>query len=409
MRNAVGVIAEYNPFHNGHAYHLSRAKALSGCAHAVVALSGSFVQRGEPAAFDKFQRARFALRHGADLVLELPTAFACASAERFARGGVAALAGTGLVSALAFGAEHADLALLRAMAFPDEEGACTAMLEQRISFYLKQGLSFPAARAHACADVLPGRGSAEAFSSPNNILAVEYLRALGSLAPEIVPIAIARTGAAHDALPVDAGTGFASASALRDAAERRDMPLLRSATPPDVAAELEAEVTALHAPKSAARLSDAILYALRMRTRAQLSALPDVSEGLENMLYEAARTCTDYPAFLAAVKTKRYTLARLRRIAMYALLGVDKAFFARHAAPRYLRVLGVRRDALPLLSALSEKASLPIVTSYQDYTALDSAAKEQFDLDLFAGELLAMAAPAPEPAASEFSRPLLVV
>lgn len=409
MRNAVGVIAEYNPFHNGHAYHLSRAKALSGCAHAVVALSGSFVQRGEPAAFDKFQRACFALRHGADLVLELPTAFACASAERFARGSVAALAGTGLVSALAFGAEHADLALLRAMAFPDGEGACAAMLEQRIAFYLKQGLSFPAARAHACADVLPGRGSVEAFSSPNNILAVEYLRALGSLAPEIVPIAIARTGAAHDALPVNAGAGFASASALRDAAERSDMPLLRSATPPDVAMELEAEIAALHAPKGAGRLSDAILYALRMRTRAQLAALPDVSEGLENTIYEAARTCTDYPAFLAAIKTKRYTLARLRRIAMYALLGVDKAFFARHAAPRYLRVLGVRRDALPLLSVLSEKASLPIVISYQDYTALNSAAKEQFDLDLFAGELLAMAAPAPEPAASEFSRPLLVV
>lgn len=409
MRNAVGVIAEYNPFHNGHAYHLSRAKALSGCAHAVVALSGSFVQRGEPAAFDKFQRACFALRHGADLVLELPTAFACASAERFARGSVAALAGTGLVSALAFGAEHADLALLRAMAFPDGEGACAAMLEQRIAFYLKQGLSFPAARAHACADVLPGRGSVEAFSSPNNILAVEYLRALGSLAPEIVPIAIARTGAAHDALPVNAGAGFASASALRDAAERSDMPLLRSATPPDVAMELEAEIAALHAPKGAGHLSDAILYALRMRTRAQLAALPDVSEGLENTIYEAARTCTDYPAFLAAIKTKRYTLARLRRIAMYALLGVDKAFFARHAAPRYLRVLGVRRDALPLLSVLSEKASLPIVISYQDYTALNSAAKEQFDLDLFAGELLAMAAPAPEPAASEFSRPLLVV
>lgn len=409
MRNVVGVIAEYNPFHNGHAYHLSRAKALSGCAHAVVALSGSFVQRGEPAAFDKFQRACFALRHGADLVLELPTAFACASAERFARGSVAALAGTGLVSALAFGAEHADLALLRAMAFPDGEGACAAMLEQRIAFYLKQGLSFPAARAHACVDVLPGRGSVEAFSSPNNILAVEYLRALGSLAPEIVPIAIARTGAAHDALPVDAGAGFASASALRDAAERRDMPLLRSATPPDVAMELEAEIAALHAPKGAGHLSDAILYALRMRTRAQLAALPDVSEGLENTIYEAARTCTDYPAFLAAIKTKRYTLARLRRIAMYALLGVDKAFFARHAAPRYLRVLGVRRDALSLLSVLSEKASLPIVISYQDYTALNSAAKEQFDLDLFAGELLAMAAPAPEPAASEFSRPLLVV
>ena len=102
--HAVGIIAEYNPFHNGHAYHLSCAKRLSGCTHAIVAMSGSFVQRGDTAAFDKFARARWALCHGADLVLELPTAFACASAERFARGGVALLAGTGLICALAFGA-----------------------------------------------------------------------------------------------------------------------------------------------------------------------------------------------------------------------------------------------------------------------------------------------------------------
>ena len=166
---------------------------------------------------------------------------------------------------------------------------------------------------------------------------------------------------------------------------------------------------ALHAPKNAARLSDAILYALRRDTRTTLASLPDVSEGLENVLYEKARSCTDYPAFLAAVKTKRYTLARLRRIAMHALLGVDKAFVARHPAPRYLRVLGVRRDALALLSALSECASLPVVAGYQDYAALNGMAKEQFDLDLFAGELSSMAAPAPEAASSEFSRPLLIV
>ena len=187
------------------------------------------------------------------------------------------------------------------------------------------------------------------------------------------------------------------------------MLLLRNAAPAQVAAEIEAAVMALHAPKNAARLSDAILYALRRDTRTTLASLPDVSEGLENVLYEKARSCTDYPAFLAAVKTKRYTLARLRRIAMHALLGVDKAFVARHPAPRYLRVLGVRRDALALLSALSECASLPVVAGYQDYAALNGMAKEQFDLDLFAGELSSMAAPAPEAASSEFSRPLLIV
>lgn len=407
--HAVGIIAEYNPFHNGHAYHLSCAKRLSGCTHAIVAMSGSFVQRGDTAAFDKFARARWALCHGADLVLELPTAFACASAERFACGGVALLAGTGLICALAFGAEHADLALLSSMAFSSAGGTDSDAPERRIAFYLKQGLSFPAARARAYTEIAPDAGNAEAFASPNNILAIEYLRALASIAPDISPIAVPRTGAAHDAPCASAKTGFASASALREAAERCDMLLLRNAAPAQVAAEIEAAVMALHAPKNAAHLSDAILYALRRDTRTALASLPDVSEGLENVLYEKARSCTDYPAFLAAVKTKRYTLARLRRIAMHALLGVDKAFVARHPAPRYLRVLGVRRDALALLSALSECTSLPVVAGYQDYAALNGMAKEQFDLDLFAGELSSMAAPAPEAASSEFSRPLLIV
>ena len=135
--HAVGIIAEYNPFHNGHAYHLSCAKRLSGCTHAIVAMSGSFVQRGDTAAFDKFARARWALCHGADLVLELPTAFACASAERFARGGVALLAGTGLICALAFGAEHADLALLSSMAFSSAGGTDSDVPERRIAFYCR--------------------------------------------------------------------------------------------------------------------------------------------------------------------------------------------------------------------------------------------------------------------------------
>ena len=405
MKPAVGIIAEYNPFHNGHAHHLSRAKALSGCPYAIVVMSGSFVQRGEPAAFDKFQRARWALHHGADLVLELPSSFACAGAERFAAGGVAALAATGLVSALAFGTEHADLALLSSLAFYGE----TPAFSERVSFHLKRGLSFPAARAEAYAEAFPQPGEAEAFAAPNNILAFEYLKALRALAPDITPTPVARTGAAHDAPGINTEVGFASASALREAIRLGDLRSVRSAVPEDVAAEIESAVSEQRAPKGAERLSDAILYALRKCSRAELAALPDVGEGLENVLYEKARAAVDYPAFLAAVKTRRYTLARLRRISMHALLGVDKAFLARHPAPLYLRVLGVRRDALALLSALSERASLPVVTGHEGYAALDAAAKEQFALDLFAGELLAMASPAPEPAKNEFLRPLLIV
>lgn len=406
MQRVAGVIAEYNPFHNGHAYHLARAREASFCTHVVVALSGSFVQRGEPAAFDKFQRARWALLHGADLVLELPTAFACASAERFARGGVALLAATGVVSALIFGAEHADPALLHALAFPKtEEGE----RKERLAFHLKRGLSYPAACARADAEALLEAKYVQARSQPNNILAVEYLRACRLLAPKIEPVAIMRTGAAHDAPAFGAHADFASASALREAMQQHAFSLLHSAAPSDIAAEIEAACRAQSAPKKAEALSDAILYALRMRTRAQLAALPDVAEGFEATLYEKARACTRYDEFLAAVKTKRYTLARLRRTAMHALLGVDKAFFLRHPAPRYLRVLGVQRSALPLLSMIAQSASLPVVTGYREYAMLDAAAKEQFDLDLFAGELLAMAAPVPEPAQSEFARPLLIV
>ena len=404
MQRIAGVIAEYNPFHNGHAYHLARTKEVSGCAQIIVALSGSFVQRGEPAAFDKFQRARWALLHGADLVLELPTAFACASAERFARGGVALLAATGLISALAFGAEHADPALLQALAFPQVE---KGEQRERLAFHLKRGLSYPTAYARAAGEL--DEEAQKAHALPNNILAVEYLRACKLLAPAIEPIAIARVGADHDAPAMDEQAGFASASALREAAEQHAFSLLYSAAPSDVAVQIEAACRAQSAPKNADALSGAILYALRMRTRAQLAELPDVAEGLEATLYEKARSCTGYSAFLSAVKTKRYTHARLRRIAMHALLGVDKSFFARHPAPRYLRVLGVKRSALPLLTKLTQSASLPVVTGYREYARLDAAAKEQFNLDLFAGELLAMASPTPEPAQNEFTRPLLIV
>lgn len=402
MEPCVGINAEYNPFHNGHEYHIAQAKARTGCAHAIVAMSGSFVQRGDVAAFDKFTRASWALAHGADMVLELPTAFACANAQRFAEGGVGLLAATGLVSALAFGAEDADLSKLAALA-PDEDDPA---FRNALASYLTAGFSFPAARAKACEALAPGSA---ALHTPNNILAAEYLKALKAFAPHITPCPIPRTGAAHDA-PGDLGTGrYASASAMREAARAGDTTCLQAAAPSDVADAIGEMLRTGAAPHTAAQLSGLILYALRRLSLEELAALPDVNEGLENVLYAQARACTDADAFLAAVKTKRYTLARLRRIAMHALLGVDKNLFERQNAPRYLRVLGVRKDALPLLSALSEHASLPVVTGYREYAALDAAAKEQFDLDLFAGELHAMASPTPKKAESEFARPLLIV
>ncbi|MBE5785387.1 MAG: nucleotidyltransferase family protein [Clostridiales bacterium] len=399
MQRAVGIIAEYNPFHNGHAYQLKQAKALSSLPFAIAVMSGAFVQRGECAAFDKFTRAKWALQNGADLVLELPAAFAVCNAERFARGGIGTLAGTGLVDAIAFGAEDASLPLLRKMAFAEESEAFRTCLAQ----FLGQGLSYPAARARALAEALDGAKAA----MPNNILGAEYVKALAAFAPHISPIPVKRIGAAHDSADVQAG--FSSASAIRTAAKEKDVSFIPATVPADVSSDILRLLEADLAPASLDGLSDAVVYALRRMEKDALAALPDVAEGLENPLYEKARSETELNTFLAAVKTKRYTLARLRRTVSHALLGFDKTFFAVHSAPCYLRVLGVRRTALPLLSAMQREASLPIVTDHKSYLALDKNARALFEKDLFAAELQAMAFPAPQKAKSEFSRPLLIV
>lgn len=400
-----GVIAEYNPFHLGHAYQLRQAKALSGGAPIIVAMSGSLVQRGDIAAFDKRLRAKWALQNGADLVLELPALFSLAHAERFALGGVALLQATGLLDSLSFGAEDAELAVL-------EKAAKCSLYEypafqERLSHHLAAGRSFPAARAAALQDWTGDPDLACIAAKPNNILAIEYLKAVRKLDSAARPIAVGRVGSAHDAAP-EAGC-FASASALRQAMEQCNMDLLRSGVPDSVYADAYQRIAALSAPASIATLDGPILYALRRLSCAELAQLPDVAEGLENVFYTACRECTSYSELLRAVKSKRYTLARLRRICLCALMGITKSDWAANPLPRYLRVLGVRKESVDLLSQLSREATLPIVMGKADCDCLEPIARRALALDLFAGELFAMASPHPQPAAFEFSFPLLTV
>lgn len=404
MTACVGIIAEYNPFHNGHLHQLMRAKELSGCAKAVVVMSGSFTQRGEPACVDKFTRSAWALENGADLVLELPTLFSMAGAERFARGGVALLGASGLVEALSFGAEDADIRTLRSLAtLTADESA----LGERLGRHLAKGKSFPAARAAALADAHNGENTRAALLSPNNILAFEYIKAIDLLYPGMRPVPVQRQGAAHDA-NAPAG-GFASASSLRAALAQGDAEFLRAFAPKNVSEDC-AHLLAAHAmPCTADALSDAFLYALRRRSPAEIAELPDVVEGLENAIYREARAQTRHADVLAAIKSKRYTLARLRRILTCALLGITKEKLRANPAPRYIRVLGVKKESLGLLSRLAVSATLPVVTCKADYGALDPEAKAMLDLDLFSGEVLVMAAPSAQPAQYEFARPLFIV
>lgn len=406
MTECVGIIAEYNPFHNGHKYHIEQARQLSGSKAAAVVMSGSFTQRGEPACTDKFTRAAWALSNGADIVFELPAVFTLASAERFAKGGVATLGMSGIVGSLSFGAEHADFELLQRLAHMSADESL--FLKQRLDFYLSAGKSFPAARAAAYADVHGDEELTKAFFSPNNILGIEYIKAIEAGFPSMRVFPVMRRGAEHDSVQPRAN-GFASASALRAALDECDITLIQSCVPENVCREAMRLITTLRAPCTAAALSDAFIYAVRKLSLDGLEQLPDVSEGLENAIYREARNNTSYSDFLSAIKSKRYTAARLRRILSCALLGITKEMMRSYPMPLYLRVLGVKRGSTALLSELSRTSSLPVVTCKADYDALNCEARAMLDIDLFAGELLGMAAPSPYPAEYEFARPLILI
>ena len=348
--NVLGIIAEYNPLHLGHFQHMQQAKAAAGCSQVVVVLSGNFVQRGEPAILDKWLRTRMALEAGADMVLELPLYYATASAGSFAYGGVTLLERTGVVDALCFGSECGTLPPLAAAAellSQESDGFKTRLREG-----LGQGASFPAARAQAMA-----AGGMPGLSAPNDTLGVEYLRALRRLGSRITPFTLPRQrfllNAAKD-------VRRALLAGETEAA-------LESA--PSALRPLVAGALATHGPATLDNLSDAFQYMLRTVPATQLGEIWDVAEGLEHR-FLAASSHAKLSDVLAAVKTKRYTYTRVQRAALHMLLGITHAaFMACEAAggPQYIRVLGFRRAAAPLLGEMARRATLPVVTNVANH------------------------------------------
>lgn len=370
----VGIVCEYNPFHRGHALHLSRARQAAGADYAVCVMSGALTQRGAFARHDKWTRARAALCSGADLVLELPVRFACAPAPEFAAGGAAVLAGLGVVTHWSFGCEPEALPLLAdaAQVLREEPPAFRAAL--RVG--LDAGLSYPRARALAAEAALARPGVADAMALPNAALGMEYLRAM----PEgVTPLPLPREGAGYH----DAALGaLASASAVRAALERGETQSALHALPcPERFAQAEARGD-VHEPEA---LTQALLYRLRTAPPEELAAISGMGEGLEHAFADAAGRVHSRDALILAVKSKRYTYARLSRICSLALLGVTRAFAERHSEPACARVLGFRRDAQPLLAAIKRAGGLPLETKAlrradDPLIALDVAAQDLWSL-----------------------------
>lgn len=349
MIKTAGIVAEFNPFHNGHRYLIEETRGF-GATHIIAVMSGSFVQRGEPAIFSKWERAEVALQNGVDLVLELPAPYALSSAERFASGGVATLSATGCLDFLSFGSESGELAALQRAA-----AACiTAEQGEEIVKLLKEGLSYPAAREKAVAQ-LADPETAALLSTPNNTLGIEYLKAIALQQLSCSVVTVKREGASHDGDPAG---GYASGSWLRQALQKGEQ----------VSGYLPQGVSENTQIAEEGRLESAVLYRLREMSAADFALLPDVTEGLENRLYATAQEATGIADFLFRVKTKRYSLARLRRILWCGMLGIQKEDVI--CPPSYLRVLGFNPRGRELLQKMKTEATLPIVSSFLELEAI---------------------------------------
>ena len=380
-----GVIAEYNPFHAGHAYHLKQTRIRSGCDFIVVCMAGSYTQRGTAACLSKWDRARMALTCGADAVFELPALFAVRTADVFARAGVTILDALG-VDVLSFGSETEDLPQRMAEIRMSEPAAVAEMVRENLS----AGMSHARAWGAAAAEYL---GVDETLlNAPNAILAAEYIRAIREIGSQMEPIPILRRGGYHD--PTLSDEGFASATAIRAAlAEGRTADALR-AVPPEVRCIL-AEADAMHDP------DDLLLHRLRSMSEAEIAALLDVAEGLERRVKRCAAEAASRQALIDMLKCKRYTWARLSRLTAHALLNLTQELADRHPSPEYARLIAMREDARPLLRELKSRAKLPILS---DPARLSE--NEIFQLECRATDLRALqcSLPAHRQANQEFTQ-----
>ncbi len=361
------VVAEYNPFHKGHAYQLDMTRS-AGATHIVAVMSGNFVQRGEAAVFDKFLRADIAVKNGADLVVELPLPWAMSGAQCFARGAIGLAGALGCVDMLSFGSECADINKLESVA----DLLSSQEFENKVSSLVSSSSSFASARQQAVCDIA-GEDAASLLETPNSILAIEYISAAKKAGCKFEFNAVTRVGDGYNT-KTPTGNGFASASAVRG--------LIKSGE--DYSDYVPQIYQSDYADES--KLDTAVLSVLRRMSVEKIAEAPDISEGLENRIYSAIREAVSVEDLLQRIKTKRYPTARLRRIVMSLFLGVN----ATHSCglPPYLRVLACNERGREILAA--SKPTLPIVGRASQLKNLDGRAGEIFSLECAADDIYAL-------------------
>lgn len=343
------IIAEFNPFHDGHKYIIESAKN-SGFTHIAVIMSGNFVQRGEPAIYSKQKRIESALRNGADLILELPCVWSLSSAEKYAESGVFLSDALGCTHSLVFGSECGNLEALTGIknAFKNQ------MFMQNLEKYLSTGVTFAKARELAVSEIMPDYDFSKILSSPNNILGVEYLKAIEKFKFKISPVTFQRN------------LEFDTASKIREKIK------------------LENFSDNTERPKDLFFGEKAIISRLSALSKYDISLLPDISEGIENKIFNSIKSAEDLENLLYLIKSKRYTMSRIKRIILCACLNISKEIQSKK--PPYLRPLGATKKGIEILGLAKSTSKLPIISKYSDFENMNSFAKKVFEIECDATE-----------------------
>lgn len=395
MIKTVGVIAEYNPFHNGHKYQLQKARELTGADVCIVVMSGDFVQRGTPALIDKYARTKMALQNGADLVFELPSYYSLSSAENFAAGAVALLDRLGVVNCLCFGSESGNISVLRAFAgvLSEESPAFGDALRKN----LRDGLSYPTARNNALAFIYPELADhIDALNSPNNILGIEYLKALSRRNSTIRPYTHMRTGSDyHDTRLIELNS---SATAIRHSLEQTDNLLLIGSKVPSNVFQILEEHFHVNYPVYEQDLSLLLKYKLLRYEVSGYTDFIDVTPDLSDKIQKNLEAFTSFKEFCDLLKSKDLTYTRISRCLLHILLDMKKDALNRFVSEDYIyyaRLLGFRQSALEVLGEIKKKTSVPLLSKLADADTIltDSAnALEMLHNDIFCAHVYDAAA-----------------
>jgi len=393
-----GIVAEYNPFHNGHKYQIEKAKEITGCDSILVLISGNFVQRGAPAIYNKWDRANVACENGADIVIELPVIYASSSAEYFASGAISLLNNLGCIDYLCFGCENDDIELLTKLSdiLIKEPKSYKSILNSE----LKKGINYPKARSNSLKQYFQNEIDEnvleETLLNPNNILAIEYLKALSKTNSTIIPIAIKRKDAPYNSNEINGK--YASSTAIREFLDKDEISKIHKVCPSSSLKMIANNLSQGLHPMTINNYEKEILYRMRTINENELNEILDVSDNIDNVLRKSIATSSTIDELINSIKSKRYTLARIQRILIHTLLDIKTNYVNKYKeTPQYARVLSMNQKGKKIISKINKYSKIPVVTSVANFMKkCTQEQKEMLEKDILATNVYMLGNEIPE-------------